>query len=160
MKFFHVQIIICILFSIQQNLTNMNLNNDEEEKVPIGQNDIKNINLEEAVSNISKLFNDKIYNMNMQINNLINNTLNTQGQLLNNSELEQQEIKEMLKEINKLKKRYKRNLIFSYAICSIILFTFFIFYCTDNLNNRNRKNLTGYKNPVQIKNENTQLDIV
>ena len=160
MKFFHVQIIICILFSIQQNLTNKNINNDEEEKVPIGQNDIKNINLEEAVSNISKLFNDKIYNMNMQINNLINNTLNTQGQLLNNSELEQQEIKEMLKEINKLKKRYKRNLIFSYAICSIILFTFFIFYCTDNLNNRNRKNLTGYKNPVQIKNENTQLDIV
>ena len=160
MKFFHVQIIICIFFSIQQNLTNKNINNDEEEKVPIGQNDIKNINLEEAVSNISKLFNDKIYNMNMQINNLINNTLNTQGQLLNNSELEQQEIKEMLKEINKLKKRYKRNLIFSYAICSIILFTFFIFYCTDNLNNRNRKNLTGYKNPVQIKNENTQLDIV
>ena len=160
MKFFHVQIIICILFSIQQNLTNKNINNNEEEKFPIGQNDIKNINLEEAVSNISKLFNDKIYNMNMQINNLINNTLNTQGQLLNNSELEQQEIKEMLKEINKLKKRYKRNLIFSYAICSIILFTFFIFYCTDNLNNRNRKNLTGYKNPVQIKNENTQLDIV
>ena len=160
MKFFHVQIIICIFFSIQQNLTNKNINNDEEEKVPIGQNDIKNINLEEAVSNISKLFNDKIYNMNMQINNLINNTLNTQGQLLNNSELEQKEIKEIIKEINKLKKRYKRNLIFSYAICSIILFTFFIFYCTDNLNNRNRKNLTGYKNPVQIKNENTQLDIV
>ena len=160
MKFFYVQIIICIFFSIQQNLTNKNINNDEEEKVPIGQNDIKNINLEEAVSNISKLFNDKIYNMNIQINNMINNTLNTQGQLLNNSVLEQQEIKEMLKEINKLKKRYKRNLIFSYAICSIILFTFFIFYCTDNLNNRNRKNLTGYKNPVQIKNENTQLDIV
>ena len=160
MKFFYVQMIICLFFSIQQNLPNKYINNEEEEKVPIGQNDIKNINLEEAVSNISKLFNDKIYNMNIQINNMINNTLNTQGQLLNNSELEQQEIKEMLKEINKLKKRYKRNLIFSYAICSIILFTFFIFYCTDNLNNRNRKNLTGYKNPVQINNENTQLDIV
>ena len=71
--------------------------------------------------------------MNIQINNMINNTLYAQEQISKNSETEQEEIKEMLIEIKKLKKRYKRNMIFSYIIVSIILFTFFIFYCNDSL---------------------------
>ena len=54
--------------------------------------------------------------MNIQINNMINNTLYAQEQISKNSETEQEEIKEMLIEIKKLKKRYKRNMIFSYII--------------------------------------------
>ena len=136
MKFIYVQLLICILFSFQQNILNDNDDFEDEEKVQIGLDDIKEnkeLNLDDTVSKISKLFYDKIDNMNIQINNMINNTLYAQEQISKNSETEQEEIKEMLIEIKKLKKRYKRNMIFSYIIVSIILFTFFIFYCNDSL---------------------------
>ena len=161
MKFFCFQILICILFSFQQNVLNDNDDFEDEEKVQIGVDYIKEnkeLNLDDAVSKISKLFDDKINNMNIQINNIINNTLYTQEQISKNSEQEQEEVKEMLIEIKKLKQRYKRNMIFSYIIASIILFTFFIFYCNDSLK-RKRKNNVKYKNLGQLSNENTQLDI-
>ena len=119
MKFIYVQLLICILFSFQQNNYNDNDDFEDEEKVQIGLDDIKEnkeLNLDDAVSKISKLFYDKIDNMNIQINNMINNTLYAQEQISKNSETEQEEIKEMLIEIKKLKKRYKRNMIFSYII--------------------------------------------
>ena len=162
MKFFCVQILICILFSFQQNVLNDNDDFEDEEKVQIGVDYIKEnkeLNLDDTVSKISKLFDYKINNMNIQINNIINNTLYTQEQISKNSEQEQEEVKEMLIEIKKLKQRYKRNMIFSYIIASIILFTFFIFYCNDSLK-RKRKNNVKYKNLGQLSNENTQLDIV
>ena len=94
----------------------------------------------------------------MEINNLINYTLSNNNELLTNTESEKKEIKQMLNELNKLKKRYKRNIIFSYA-SSIILVTFFIIFCYDSINNKKRKYIRGYKNPSLTKNENNQLDI-
>ena len=95
----------------------------------------------------------------MEINNLINNTLSNNSELFTNNESEKKEIKQMLNELNKLKKRYKRNIIFSYANGSIILVTFFIIFCYDSINNKKRKYIRGYKNPSLTKNENNQLDI-
>ena len=74
MKFIYVQLLICILFSFQQNILNDNDDFEDEEKVQIGLDDIKEnkeLNLDDAVSKISKLFYDKIDNMNIQINNMI-----------------------------------------------------------------------------------------
>ena len=58
MKIFYVQILIYIHFSLQQN------------------NDIKETNLDKAVSNITELLKKKLINLSSQINNMINNTLN------------------------------------------------------------------------------------
>ena len=135
MKFFYIQILIYIHFSFEQN---------EDDK---------------TASNITELLNKKLINLKSQIINMINNKLNSQEQLFEKADSEQKIIKSMLTEINYLKKRYKRNMIFSYVIGSIILFTFFVFYCYDNLNKRKAKKMRGYKNPSQIQNENTQLDI-
>ena len=199
MKLFYVQIIIEILFSLQQQFPfnfrdrldkykRINRNKkfrfdifnrldkydrfdkynrfdrynrfedyDEEEDMQIEPIDVKDLNFSDALTNISKVFNDKILDMSMQINNLINHTLDSQSELFKKAKLEQKDIKKMLKEIKKLKERYKRNVIFSYIIGSIILFTFFIFYC---LNHKKSKIIKGYKNPVQSQNENNQLDIV
>ena len=63
MKFIYVQLLICILFSFQQNILNDNDDFEDEEKVQIGLDDIKEnkeLNLDDAVSKISKLFYDKI----------------------------------------------------------------------------------------------------
>ena len=199
MKLFYVQIIIEILFSLQQQFPfnfrdrldkykrinrnkkfrfdifnrldkydrfdkfnrfdryNRFENYDEEEDPGIESLDIKDLDFSDALTNISKVFNDKILDMSMQINNLINHTLDSQSELFKKAKLEQKDIKKMLKEIKKLKERYKRNVIFSYIIGSIILFTFFIFYW---LNHKKSKIIKGYKNPVQTQNENNQLDIV
>ena len=141
MKIFYVQILIYIHFSLQQN------------------NDIKETNLDKAVSNITELLKKKLINLSSQINNMINNTLNAQEQLFKNADSEKKLMRSMLKEIKTLKKRYKRNMIFSYVIGTIILFTFFVFYCCDNINKRKANKMKGYKNPSQTENENTQLDI-
>ena len=94
-----------------------------------------------------------------KINGLINDTLNEQDQIIKDAESEQITIKEMLNEINLLKKRYRRNMIFSYIIGIIILVTFIYFYWTDHLNRRRTRKYAGYKNPVQSENENNQIDI-
>ena len=166
MKLFYVLIIIHIFFSLQQSpLQSQNKfpdifkNNKEEVKIQIDPNDMKDIDLNYAISSISKLFNDEIFNISMEINNLINNTLIINSELSTNTESEKIEIKQMLNELDKLKKRYKRNIIFSYAIGSIILVTFFIIFCYDSINNKKRKYIRGYKNPSLTKNENNQLDI-
>ena len=166
MKLFYVLIIIHIFFSLQQNpfqsqkrFSDIFKNNKEEVKIQIDPNDIKDIDLNDAISSISKLFNNEIFNISMEINNLINNTLSNNSELFTNNESEKKEIKQMLNELNKLKKKYKRNIIFSYAIGSIILVTFFIIFCYDSINNKKRKYIRGYKNPSLTKNENNQLDI-
>ena len=66
----------------------------------------------------------------------------------------------MLTEIDILKTRYRKNMIFSYIIGTIIIVTFLIFYYTDHINRRRTRKYAGYKNPVQNENENNQLDIV
>ena len=136
MKIFYIQILLYIHFSFQQN------------------KDIKDVNLDKVVSNITDLLKKKLINWSSQINNMINNTLNSQEQLFKNADSEQKLMKSMLEEINNLKKRYRRNMIFSYVIGTIILFTFFVFYCCDNINKRKAYKMRGYRNPSQIENEN------
>ena len=90
MKFFYIQILIYIHFSFEQN---------EDDK---------------TASNITELLNKKLINLKSQIINMINNKLNSQEQLFEKADSKQKIIKSMLTEINYLKKRYKRNMIFSY----------------------------------------------
>ena len=158
MKVFYLQLIISILFSLQQNLLD-NINKDEKIKIEDIKNGINGLDFEDAVTNISNLFEQQIFHLTAKINNLINDTLNQQEQIINKAESEQLLYKDILSEINVLKQRYRRNMIFSYIIGSIILFTFFVFYCTDNLRRRKQRKYIGYKNPVQAANDNNQLDL-
>ena len=161
MKVFYFELIISILFSFQQyNIYNsINSNKDDQKRLEEIQRGLKDLNFEKAVSNITNLFKDQILSLTGKINGLINDTLKEQDQIISDAESEQITIKEMLTEINLLKKRYRRNMIFSYIIGIIILVTFIYFYCTDHLNRRRTRKYAGYKNPVQTENENNQLDI-
>ena len=162
MKVFYYELIISVLFSFQQNnhiYNIINNNKDDQKRLEEIQRGLKDLNFEKAVSNITNLFKDQIFSLTGKINDLINDTLNEQDQIIKDAESEQITIKEMLNEINLLKKRYRRNMIFSYIIGIIILVTFIYFYWTDHLNRRRTRKYAGYKNPVQSENENNQIDI-
>ena len=159
MKVFYFELIISFLFTFQQNNIN-NINKDDQKRLEDIQKGLKDLNFENAVSNISNLFQNKIFILTEKINNLINNTLAEQEQIIKDAESEQLVIKEMLTEIDILKTRYRKNMIFSYIIGTIIIVTFLIFYYTDHINRRRTRKYAGYKNPVQNENENNQLDIV
>ena len=158
MKIFFIQLIISIHFSFQQN----NINNITKDGI-ISLEDIKKgineLNFENAISNITKLFQNQLFNLTEKLNDLINKALENQELILNDSESERLLIKDMLSEINTLKKRYRKNVVFTYIIGIIILCTFFIFYYTDHLNRRKRKKYAGYKNPAQTEYESNQIDI-
>ena len=137
MKVFYYELIISVLFSFQQynHIYNIiNNNKDDQKRLEEIQRGLKDLNFEKAVSNITNLFKDQILSLTGKINDLINDTLNEQDQIIKDAESEQITIKEMLNEINLLKKRYRRNMIFSYIIGIIILVTFIYFYWTDHLN--------------------------
>ncbi len=159
MKIFLIQLIISVLFSLQQNPLD-SIPNDKQIKVEDIKNEIKNLNLESAISKISGLFQDQIFNLTEKINNLINSTLKEQDKIIDTAISEQIYVKDLLSEINSLKQRYRRNMIFSYILGSFILITFVAFYCNDCLKRRKENNFVGYKNPGQSRNANTQLDIV
>ena len=127
MKFFNVLLIliISIIFSVQDNKFNFlgNIHKEDQIKIIDIQNALNALNFENAFSNISKI----LSNLSLKINDLINSTLYSQEEILKEQE-EELFIKEMLSEIDYLKKRYKRNKIFSFIIITIILITFFYFY--------------------------------
>ena len=157
MKFFNVLLIliISIIFSIQDNKFNFlgNIHKDDQIKIIDIQNALNALNFENAVSNISKI----LSNLSLKINDLINSTLYSREEILKEQE-EELFIKEMLSEIDYLKKRYKRNKIFSFIIITIILITFFYFYSNDHLTRTRRRRYYGYKN-ASIDNESNQLEI-
>ena len=157
MKFFNVLLIliISIIFSVQDNKFNFldNIHKDDQIKIIDIQNALNALNFENAVSNISKI----LSNLSLKINDLINSTLYSREEILKEQE-EELFIKEMLSEIYYLKKRYKRNKIFSFIIITIILITFFYFYSNDHLTRTRRRRYYGYKN-ASIDNESNQLEI-
>ena len=157
-KIFYVQIIIYILYSLEQNEKEIP---EDKKTLDNIEKEIRKLNLDSAISNISNLFQNQIISLTKQINDLINTTLNTQEQIFKNYDNDQIMIKDMLSQIKNLKKRYRRNMIFSYFIGCIILFTFFVFYCTDYLNGRKIKKYIGYKRATQEQNDisNNQIDI-
>ena len=153
MKVFYFELIISILLSFQQNY-----NKEEQMKLDYIKKQINASNFENAVFNITNLFQNQLINLTGKINDLIKSGLENQEQIIAKAESEQLLIRDMLSEINVLKKRYKRNMIISYVIGVIILCTFFIFCYSDHLNKRKTRKYAGYKNPVSD-NENNQIDI-
>ena len=88
MKIFLIQLIISVLFSLQQNPLD-SIPNDKQIKVEDIKNEIKNLNLESAISKISGLFQDQIFNLTEKINNLINSTLKEQDKIIDTAISEQ-----------------------------------------------------------------------
>ena len=99
-----------------------------------------------------------MFNLTSKINELINDTLYSKEQILKEEE-EELFIKEILSEIDNLKKRYKKNKIFSYINGAVILITFILFYWKDHLNRSKRGRYKGLKNPASTDSENNQLVI-
>ena len=160
MKFLSIQLIICIIFSVQENPIDFlgNIHKDDKIKLEDIQKALKVLNLENVVSNVSNLFHKNLFNLTYKINELINDTLYSKEQILKEEE-EELFIKEILSEIDNLKKRYKKNKIFSYINGAVILITFILFYWKDHLNRSKRGRYRGLKNPASTDSENNQLVI-
>ena len=160
MKFLSIQLIICIIFSVQENQIDFlgNIHKDDKIKLEDIQKALKVLNLENVVSNVSNLFHKNLFNLTSKINELINDTLYSKEQIIKEEE-EELFIKEILSEIDNLKKRYKKNKIFSYINGAVILITFILFYWKDHLNRSQRGRYIGLKNPASTDSENNQLVI-
>ena len=187
MKIFYYEFLIFFLFTFQQNIFNNELlnsnitytkhlnnnifnrnftnfknniyfnpyikneDNKEELNITLIQEEIKN-------SNLSNIIQDNIFNLTQKMNAVIKNALNIQEEIYSKAESDNAIIKNMLEEIEILKQRYKRNIIFSYILGALILLTLFIFYCSDSITTKKGSRDFGYQKPEQIQNNN-QLDI-
>ena len=63
MKFLSIQLIICIIFSVQENPIDFlgNIHKDDKIKLEDIQKALKVLNLENVVSNVSNLFHKNLY---------------------------------------------------------------------------------------------------
>ena len=92
------------------------------------------------------------------MNEVIKNAVDFKEEISNKTEYEKEIINNMLEEIKILKQKYKRDIIFTYLIGALILFTFFILYYNDYIIIRRRNKDFAYQRPEQNQNSN-QIDI-
>ena len=153
MKLFYIQILISIIFSYPQNA--FNHPGIKEEKNEMNMTLIKE---ELKESKISEIFEERIFNLTYKMNEVIKNAVDFKEEISNKTEYEKEIINNMLEEIKILKKKYKRDIIFTYLIGALILFTFFILYYNDYIIIRRRNKDFAYHRPEQNQNSN-QIDI-
>ena len=130
------------------------LANINEEKI------IKEIDL--IIKNITKNYENEIFNLSEKINYIINSTLDTQNATNQREESEKKEIDNLLTEINLLKENYKKNMNYTYILCGIIFIIFIFFFILDLLKKSSQQvpAFSGYEKAIDSKNTNNQLSIV
>ena len=130
------------------------LANINEEKI------IKEIDL--IIKNITKNYENEIFNLSEKINYIINSTLDTQNATNQREESEKKEIDNLLTEINLLKENYKKNMNYTYILCGIIFIIFIFFFILDLLKKGSQQvpAFSGYEKAIDSKNTNNQLSIV